>query len=92
VQLAAARVVTDQVEEVVPPIDTVALKVVENEPEEVSRIAMVSPAWNPLTLVPPQTPLREIAAQPMQVAVSVVLNPDRVKVFEVIAVFKFTPF
>ena len=56
-------VATDHVPDTVVPAVTVAVTGVFRLPDEVSRMAMESPAENPLTVVPPQTPLRAMAVQ-----------------------------
>src|ERR1017187_5064522 len=65
----ADAVVTVQVPDVVPPTVAVAIAAVPALALDVWRMAMVSPATNPATVVPPQLPLRAIAVQLVQVAV-----------------------
>jgi hypothetical protein len=56
-------VVTDHVPDVVVPAVTVVVLAVLAVVDEVKRMAIVSPARNPGTVVPAQTPLRAIAVQ-----------------------------
>ena len=82
---------TLQLEEVVLPTVTVAAAAVLKLLLLVNLTAIVSPATKPETEVPPQLPLRAIAVQLLQVAVSGPSKLAKVTLFEVIVALVLTP-
>lgn len=84
-------VVTVQVPDVVPPTVTVAVVATPPVTEEVWRMAIVSPATNPASVVPPHTPLRAMSVQFTQVALSEPMKPVRVTLLLVMVLLRATP-
>ena len=66
---------------------TAAKTPVEKESAESRRIAIVSPGMKPATEVPPQTPLRAMSVQSVQVAVKGPSKPLTTKALDSVSVF-----